>query len=914
VRISILLLMVILAVAAISCDQVDELVDVTPPPEPEPFLISVSGPDAQGRLTVTGENSSVEDNVTVLASNLTGGSSGQGESNAQGAFSLQLAGEFFDSIQLRARDEAGNTSTSIILQAGSPFSLSGLTGGGQEAVIGTAFADSVKFKIVDSGAMPVIGARIVYNYDASAGDAVASFSPDTAISDQDGIVASEVTLGNIAGSLVIAPSGLTPGGEVIDFASAGVLELTATPAEADTLVLVSGSGQKDGPGQTLSSPLVIEARDIWGNPVPGTSLAYTPSGDGGVYPPAGITGASGQASMIWTLAGTLGLQTLTVTSGSLEPLAGNAVADDPPTISSVSPTTPVDAGDMVTLFGDNFCAEGEFNTLTLGGLAMEVVSATEIQINARIPWGLGEGTHDLILTVGHQTAPESFSFTLNPPPATVFDYPFTNGEVSVEISVPSQSTRYLVVPYSLKRTGPWVYDPFNFGIAGGTGDKSSERSAVESDPVADFYRRLLTPPSAPLPPAVDRGGDRDLADRESFLCLSNPVGNVYDAGSYTTVTATLKYTGNNVMLYVDDNTPVDNLPQDKINELGDRFDDHDHGIDVAAFGQETDIDGNDRVMVLLSPIVNAMSDHPSVPAGAYIGGFFNSADLNAFGEVPGTSNAGEIFYSLIPDPYAEFSQVTHPVESTVQEIKAVLAHEFQHMINHGRRHCSAADGGNGYSWEQGERLWLNEGLSHLAEDLCGYHDSNRGRVGLFLHGEATRLASLEYVEEGDGYNESGNALSERGAAYLFCRYIEDRWPLVARDLIGGPASGADNVALATGQDFDQLFKDWAAAIYLDDRDLDGDGSPEDLGPIYRFTSHNIRVDFPPQGPLDEPLSIETVYFDNPVYGKSLFASTVHYLHLAVHATEDPPPGGTITLDFSGPAAGEMGILLLRVHN
>jgi hypothetical protein len=236
----------------------------------------------------------------------------------------------------------------------------------------------------------------------------------------------------------------------------------------------------------------------------------------------------------------------------------------------------------------------------------------------------------------------------------------------------------------------------------------------------------------------------------------------------------------------------------------------------------------------------------------------------------------------------------------VAAIKPILIHEFQHMVNLGQRHIIQGDANTPEEW-----LWLNEGLSHLAENIGGYIVQNRARVKLYLHGEVDSGPSVTSLTQGPA------TLAERGAAYLFCRYLLDRWPEVTRNLVGGPAAGPDNVAQATGTAFSQIFKDWAAAIYLDDRDLDGDEVPELLGPAYRFTSHNIRIDFPPPGPLSEPLTIPNLSFSDPVFSGGVVPTGMDYLRLHVQNGQ-LPPGSVAALSIEGSAAAQMGVLAIRI--
>jgi adhesin/invasin len=85
---------------------------------------------------------------------------------------------------------------------------------------------------------------------------------------------------------------------------------TATSLAASKLVKVSGDAQKTVVGRALAQPLVVLVSDPNNTPVPNATVTFTPSSGGSVEPLVATTNASGQASVTWTLGGTIGTQTL----------------------------------------------------------------------------------------------------------------------------------------------------------------------------------------------------------------------------------------------------------------------------------------------------------------------------------------------------------------------------------------------------------------------------------------------------------------------------------------------------------------------------------------------------------------------------------------------------------------------------
>src|SRR5205823_6243099 len=101
----------------------------------------------------------------------------------------------------------------------------------------------------------------------------------------------------------------------------------------------------------------------------------------------------------------------------------------------------------------------------------------------------------------------------------------------------------------------------------------------------------------------------------------------------------------------------------------------------------------------------------------FIGGFFFERDLFPIADTPtlqgcAGSNVAEMFYVMVPDPTGVFAD-KRSKDDVLSNTIGTLAHEYQHLINAGRRlYVNNADAF--------ESVWLNEGLSHIAEELLYY--------------------------------------------------------------------------------------------------------------------------------------------------------------------------------------------------
>jgi hypothetical protein len=110
--------------------------------------------------------------------------------------------------------------------------------------------------------------------------------------------------------------------------------------------------------------------------------------------------------------------------------------------------------------------------------------------------------------------------------------------------------------------------------------------------------------------------------------------------------------------------------------------------------------------------------------------------------------------------------------------------------------------------------------------------------------------------------------------------------------------GRENVTSACEEDFEQVFKDWIAAIYLDDRE------GEDSDPRYQFSSHNLRLDFPYSN-QDEPLAI-------PLNSGSM-SSSLMPMSFDLQGLETGAAPGILEMLVEAPSASRIGLLLLRTR-
>ncbi|MGB9739566.1 hypothetical protein [Chloroflexus sp.] len=271
--------------------------------------------------------------------------------------------------------------------------------------------------------------------------------------------------------------------------------------------------------------------------------------------------------------------------------------------------------------------------------------------------------------------------------------------------------------------------------------------------------------------------DVQLGERRSFFVTDFSNDSQYE------ITAELRYIGPVVLMYVETGVPFD---QDALERAARTFEQEIYARTREIFGSEVQpgVDGDNRITIL-----NA------VERSRQILGYYSSSD-SLPKQVNRYSNEREMFFmniELMPfdsDTYLD-----------------VLAHEFQHMIHQNE--------------QPGSALWLNEGMSQLAEDLNGFQ--SEGFIPLYLSNTDIQLTGWGFAPGQSGVHY--------GAAHLFMRYIyaqytgQDQLRPLIRANAGNNLEAFVELATRVRPDithFRQIMTDWAVANLLNDPRV-GDG-------------------------------------------------------------------------------------------
>jgi len=372
----------------------------------------------------------------------------------------------------------------------------------------------------------------------------------------------------------------------------------------------------------------------------------------------------------------------------------------------------------------------------------------------------------------------------------------------------------------------------------------AQEHVLAASPAAHIGRtsRLV----APAPPVV--GGQRSF-----WVCATS------SCSGFVSVTATAKYVGTGGAIYLDNAAPANGYTQQEIDTLGALFDStavpavpNMYAIDTAAFGRESDLDGNGVVIILLTAALNKLSPNCNA-TGRVILGYFFGLDL----VTDPHSNNGEVFYSLVPDSTsAATTNCSIPKSFAKTELPPTFIHEFQHMISW-NQHVTSHPGS-----VNDEDTWLNEGLSHFAQELGGRELPDDHRFG-GVFGNGTPMDRLTQFALGNFddantylsnpeanflvYNAGGGSLAQRGAGWLFVRWLADQFGTdvlgngLTQPLVQTTLRGAANVESATGTTFDSLVTEWQMANYLENVTGFAPSSPRLLYPSWNFQTNFVNL-------------------------------------------------------------------------
>ncbi len=284
------------------------------------------------------------------------------------------------------------------------------------------------------------------------------------------------------------------------------------------------------------------------------------------------------------------------------------------------------------------------------------------------------------------------------------------------------------------------------------------------------------------------------------------------------------------------------VTQDQVDYLLDEFDINIYPGVTTYFGNTKDRDGTgglfasegytwyqttnpQRVMILVYNIIDENFLDPEYPF--YVAGYFWP-----------TMNDELADRNIIHIDVHDWANRVGPDVSIPFMYEGTIAHEYEHAIH--------------YDHDPDEKLWVDEGMADLSGYLVGYgHPASHLAYYMVYH--RTPLTSW------------GGGLEDYGESYLFQLYLMENFggPAFINALVNEPLDGIAGIenqlaAFEYDTSFNEIYRDWTVANYLDDTSLTGISDAQ-LG--------YISLDIPSEDTWDYSIqwSIKN-YYDSDIKG------------------------------------------------
>ena len=677
-------------------------------------------------------------------------------------------------------------------KVGVPARVEVVTAPAARAAVGTP-AGAFAIRVVDAAGAPVPGVGVTFTVIGPA-----TLAPPTALTDAAGTASSQVTLGTIAGVSTVraAASGVAAAATAQVTAVAGPVLSIAVSPKTMRFLSVGDTGR-----------VTSVAQDQYGNVAPPSSLTFTS------LDPTLVSVDSTGLVRVLRLSGTT--LVITASAGKADTTVVTVLAAGASQCTGLATAITMAVGETRTFSGVQYgCLSG-----TASGAEFEVTmfnSATD-QINSIGASVTGSGL----------------------------------GAVPALFNLQSSGVSLLrsAVGGPVRSSTPTLDETFHLRLlrqatAFFRGRAARARSAMSARfSVSKSVVGVPQSPSYAAIPSTISVGDLITLNVAPNFCTA-PTNHALRVGAI----------GSKSIVLADTLNPANGFVTADYQRFAARFDTLVYPLDVGAFGTPSDIDANGKVAIIFTRAVNELTPANS---HSFVGGFFNPRDLypqkgaTSADDCPG-SNAGEMLYLLAPDPSGVVNNNTHTLGFVDSLTTGTIAHEMQHLINASRRlYVNNAPIGN-----ESEAVWLNEGLSHIAEELLYYRESglaprsnlsdstirivNAPTYPLWKDDAANNFTRFQEYLISPGANSpyaNDDQLATRGATWSFLRYAVDRLntadTVVWRKFDNSVTTGLATLTSVLGTDPTPFFRDWTVANFMDDFGVASD-------PNFQQPSWNFR--------------------------------------------------------------------------
>jgi hypothetical protein len=339
------------------------------------------------------------------------------------------------------------------------------------------------------------------------------------------------------------------------------------------------------------------------------------------------------------------------------------------------------------------------------------------------------------------------------------------------------------------------------------------------------------------------------------LTLRFPDVNGDFCNNSTEITVIVRKVSTRAIIVEDKDNPAGGFTAQDFDDIAADFDGTIYATDIDYFGDPTDMDSNQRIVMVFSKEVNEL-DGPA--------GFAGSVDLVPTSQCP-ASNEGEFFYAQAPDPTGMHGDALS-LDDARLFLRSLVAHEFAHIIQLSRRldqggqfmtsfmaegGATAAEQYSGFAFE-GRAEAQNYDNTVIYEALGGdphqYYAFMGDLVAYFGHdfaGGRNANAPEQCSWVGTAGQTSGPCSGGRlvyGVTFSLVQHAMDLYgaglggPKAVQRAIVDYTGGAGFETLETvfGVTVAEMMASWAPMLYIDDRF--GDPGLDD----FQFLNWNLR--------------------------------------------------------------------------
>jgi len=768
---------------------------------------------------------------------------------------------------------------------------------------------------------------------------------------------------------------LSSGSALITATIAGVTgsaSITATPAPASSITLSPTESTLERGALLQLQAAVI---DVLGAPVTTRPLTWVSSAPG-------VASVSGNGLVTALSAGTATI------SASLDGRSGSAVvrvvlpqAEGDPVIQTVSPSILV-AGATMVLTGTALVDSAVGSELRVNGVPAVITSATPTMVTAIVPsattgcqptravpvqWSRGDRAtsvehpyqtltqrdlavgESLVLTSAAASACFEFTATDRQYVVSIFNNGTVNGASAAArlrgtrgVTTLAAATRE-VTPGVTMRSAETVSARPRVTAPSGVAEALQAAALDAHTRVSEANRAIIATTPTPV-----SGAERTRAN--AAIAAQTPVGTIVpmripNVGGFLSggadfcqnnfaINARVVYNGTRAIVVEDTASVLNGEPtlvgqsDDLYRAIGQEFDATMFDVVAQNFGSpirmDDQLDGNGKVIILLSPRVNTFSG---------LSAFVVSCDFFPTSTFP-SSNRGEVFYSIVP---------TVPGTGTGQGTRAYWYWSTRSTIVHETKHIAAyanriRDFGGAGSLEES---WLEEGTARVAEEIylrqaaydnllakanatydatlfCDVRPQGQGGgqrcvgkpYGMYRH--FGQQALYDFLSAPDARSPLGARLGSTDATWYASSWSLIRWAIDVHDLpeaatltnlVRTSQKGVANLTARVGRSWEELIGEWSLAMYLDDLPGFAPAGPRVTFPSWNMSSvfAGMRADFPSTYPRAYPLEPRPLTFGGfeisiPTIGAGSFTmvnlsggTAERQLLELVSTTGGPPP-------------------------